>query len=260
MAASTDEIKAFLKAAADGDEGAIRRGIDVGLVNEMGDGKEEFMGRWNALHWAVSATQAQVVPQLLAAGVNLEAEDARGWTPLWVAVASQNAEITKMLLSAGANTEAVNMNGRVPLHLAVDCENSEIVKMLLAGGADPRARRTDHKTARDMAIAFENDEIATLLRGAEEEWNRPFVLQMSAKGTELTFHTMGGSTAATLTWAGERPVEELPQAVLEAVQSSGFEVRFQPLRLSNLRLVLPQGAEVDISSSAASLLEQVASA
>lgn len=91
-----------------------------------------------------------------------------------------------------------------------------------------------------------------------EDLARPLLLQVSVEGAELTFHTMGGEVAATVTWPDENPVQELPFAVLEAIRSSGFQTPSPHLRASNLRLVLPQGALLDVSPRAVSLAEQLA--
>ena len=96
-----------------------------------------------------------------------------------------------------------------------------------------------------------------------QEWTKPFVLQMSAEGAgperTLTFRTMGGNVAASIQWnCADAPAGVL-KAVLSEIRSSGFECPFEPLRVSNLRLVKPDGELLDVGRDARPLPEQLAS-
>lgn len=323
MEISADDVEAFLKAAAEGDEAAAQRGIDSGLVKMTGDGPtidHSVRRGWSALHWATWTAKPQIVKLLLAAGAdtelqtpnhgdqrplhmavslekseivkllldaraNTEAVDGAGAMPLLEAVSRANAEIVmlllaananteaesefqdgitslhlavrehqpeivKILLDAGANVEAKDYNGDTPLIMAAEMELPDLVKMLLDKGADPRVQANFHRTAR--SVALENEELATLLEGAEQDWDRSFLLQLSAAGTELTFRTMAGAVAATVTWPSDAPIQELPAAVLQALRSEA------PLRAGNLRFVLPSGALLDSGPEAGSIYEQLA--
>lgn len=227
-AAAAEEVEDFFWAVKFGDEAAAQEGLAKGLVNEKGEGPhtdDEPLEGWSALHWAAEVEELEMVKLLLAGGANVEAADELCWTPLHVAVVKQNAEI---------------------------------VQMLLAAGADPRVKIRYGSRELEEALAHGNQELAALLRGAEEEWTRPFVLQVSAACSELTCRTMSGRVVATVTWPSDHPVQELPVAVLEAMRGSGFEATFQPLQVSNLRLVLPNGQVLDTSQGAAPLEEQLA--
>ena len=96
-----------------------------------------------------------------------------------------------------------------------------------------------------------------------QEWTKPFLLQITAEGGEheltLTFRTLGGNVAASIKWISTDPTTGLPEAVFGRIRSSGFECPFEPLRVSNLRLLKPDGALVDVSPDAAPLAEQFAS-
>ena len=96
-----------------------------------------------------------------------------------------------------------------------------------------------------------------------QDWTKPFILQVSAEGSgpevTLTFRTLGGNVAASINWNCADPPAGLPEAVLSEIRGSGFECPFEPLRVSNLRLLKPDGALVDVSPDAAALAEQLAS-
>ena len=96
-----------------------------------------------------------------------------------------------------------------------------------------------------------------------QEWTKPFLLQITAEGGDpelvLIFRTLGGNVAASINWNCTVPPSGLPEAVLDGIRSSGFECPFEPLRLSNLRLLKPGGAPLDMSPDAAPLAEQLAS-
>ena len=96
-----------------------------------------------------------------------------------------------------------------------------------------------------------------------QDWTKPFILQVSAEGSgpevTLTFRTLGGNVAASINWNCADPPAGLPKAVLSEIRGSGFECPFEPLRVSNLRLLKPDGALVDVSPDAAALAEQLAS-
>ena len=96
-----------------------------------------------------------------------------------------------------------------------------------------------------------------------QEWTKPFLLQITSEGTDpeliLIFRTLAGNVAASINWNCAAPLESLPEAVLDGIRSSGFECPFEPLRVSNLRLLKPDGALLDVSPDAAPLAEQLAS-
>ena len=98
-------------------------------------------------------------------------------------------------------------------------------------------------------------------RAFGQEWRKPFLLQIEGGEPEpiLTFRTLGGNIAASIRWNSTDPTTSLPEAVLGGIRSSGFECPFEPLRVSNLRLLKPDGTLVDVSPDAAPLSEQLAS-
>ena len=96
-----------------------------------------------------------------------------------------------------------------------------------------------------------------------QEWTKPFLLQISVEGSDperiLTFRTIGGNVAASIKWNSADPTAGLPQAALSEIRSSGFECPFEPVRVSNLRLIKPDGSLLDVGPDAAPLAEQLAS-
>ena len=74
---------------------------------------------------------------------------------------------------------------------------------------------------------------------------------------ELTCRTMGGNVAATLQWPSDAPVENLAQAIVEAVESSDFDCPIKPLRAWNLRLIGQDGAQFTVAPKSPSLAQQL---
>ena len=96
-----------------------------------------------------------------------------------------------------------------------------------------------------------------------QEWTKPFLLQMSAEGAgperTLTFRTIGGNVAASIQWnCADTPAGVL-EAVLTEMRISGLECPFEPMRVSNLRLLKPDGTLLDVSPEAGPLAEHLAS-
>ena len=93
---------------------------------------------------------------------------------------------------------------------------------------------------------------------------RPLVLTVWARNVgpnimELTCRTIGGNVAATLQWPSDAPVENLAQAIVEAVASSGFDCSIKPLRLWNVRLSKPgqHGTLLVLDTESPSLAQQL---
>lgn len=89
-----------------------------------------------------------------------------------------------------------------------------------------------------------------------------FVLQVNVQQfvreeVELKFRTIAGSEAAVLRWSREASVQDLPEAVLASMRSSGFQLPCTGINAESLRLVRPDGAILDVGSTAASLAEQL---
>lgn len=184
-------------------------------------------------------------------------KDGLGQTALFHAAGRGDVEIAQLLLDAGASPDSVTGEGRTPLHAAARWGEKEIIALLLEAGADPTITDLEGNSAQSAAEQRGYQEAADLIGGAVEEWTRPYILQVSCEeleqSLELTFRTLGGNVAAVVAWDDAKPVQELPRAVLEALEDAEAEL----LRVSNLRLVTPSGAVLDTSPGAPPLDEQL---
>lgn len=95
----------------------------------------------------------------------------------------------------------------------------------------------------------------------EENRARSLILQMQVQKTEneveMKLRTVAGQVAAVLMWSLDRPVEDLPEAVLTSIRRSGFQLPFKGLSAVNLKLVRPDGATLDAGAAAPSLAQQL---
>ena len=69
--------------------------------------------------------------------------------------------------------------------------------------------------------------------------------------TQLICTTMGGNVAATLEWPIDAPASGLPQAIVAAVTSSGFDCPIKPLGVWHLRLIGLDGAKLALAEGSA---------
>ena len=149
------------------------------------------------LHDAARGGRNDVIPALLAAGVDIEAADARGHTALILASYNGQADTTTLLLGHGARPDgdpAVRANtalmgvafkgytaiartlidsgaeidrrngvGQTALMMAALFGQTEIVDLLLAAGADRDAVDDAGNSPRSLALAQGNSAMATHL-------------------------------------------------------------------------------------------------
>ena len=106
------------------------------------------------------------------------------------------------------------------------------------------------------------DQWALANHACDQEWTKPFLLQTAVEEGKpqltLTFRTLGGKVAASIKWNSTDSTTGLPEAVLGGLRSLGFKCPFEPVRVSNLHLIKPDGAVLDVSPDAVSLAEQMA--
>lgn len=91
---------------------------------------------------------------------------------------------------------------------------------------------------------------------------RTFVLQMQVEGDEetgwaLSFRTMASTVAAVLNWSSERPAKELPEALFDAMRTSGFQLPDKHLRVYHLRILRPDGQLLNVGDDAEPLSQQL---
>ena len=124
--------------------------------------------RATPLHFATNAGRIDILKQLLAAGAELDVEDAVGMTPLAAAAAGGQADAVRILLSAGANPDQGN-----PLLMAAKNGYVEIVSDLLLAGAQHSPADTLPFPPLRLALAGGHHAVATLLRAAGAQWETP---------------------------------------------------------------------------------------
>ncbi|MCO6010413.1 ankyrin repeat domain-containing protein [Actinoallomurus purpureus] len=115
-----------------GDAPGVLRFLDAGMDPHIRSG-----GRRTLLHTLHLLDHEELLPRLLAAGLDVDARDHYGSTPLLTAVGhGGSARLVRALLAAGARIEAVNQDESTPLLVAVGRSAPvEVVRALLDAGA-----------------------------------------------------------------------------------------------------------------------------
>ncbi len=134
------------------------------------------------LHWAVRASDRELVERLLRAGADVAAANRYGVTPLKLAAVNGDALILEELLDAGGDANAAGADGETLLMTAARGGHVEAARLLLARGAEVDARETWHgQTALMWAAAQGHPEMLRELiahgadvnaRSHHEEWER----------------------------------------------------------------------------------------
>lgn len=215
-----------------------------------------------------------VLKMLLDAGAEVNYPGSSGWTVLLDAVRTGTMDQVELLLQRGADIQQTDHYRNSCLIMAAAIQNSaaatEMVLYLLKAGADPtvRSHRAPYSTpespfavtAADVARCTGKESLAELLQRHQEEWERPFVLTVSAApavdGIELTCRAISGNIAATLLWPQIAPNSALKEAIVTAVEAS-FDCPIKPLRVSNLRLVKPDATMLRLGRRDPPLAEQL---
>ncbi len=108
--------------------------------------------------------RTDLIPTILACGVDPNAGDKDGDTALTYAVASDSDQVFDMLVKAGARINAKNKKGVTPLMIAAALGKEEAARALLKRGADPNAKDEDGDTAIYYARAKKQDRLIALLQ------------------------------------------------------------------------------------------------
>jgi len=87
-----------------------------------------------ALHYAAQDNKVEIMEELIAAGADKEAKNAKGETPLISAVVSGHAGAAKLLIEKGAASNVKNLLGKDTLMVAAEAGKVELVKQLLDVG------------------------------------------------------------------------------------------------------------------------------
>lgn len=120
---------------------------------DCGDPSNEGM---TGLHFASRYGNEDIVEQLIAAGVNVTANDDFGRTALhWAAQEGRSTHSVTCLIAGGVNVNGRDRFGRSALHYAARGGHSEIVDILLNAGADSAAADKTFRTPADWAVSDE---------------------------------------------------------------------------------------------------------
>lgn len=119
---------------------------------------------------AVRLAPPALVRELLAAGADIQAENADGNQALWLACVGESAENIGLLIEAGTEIQHVNCTGATPLMFSASSGRARAVAQLLAAGADPLFETGLGLTALDMAST---QECLTLMRDYVQNRKKP---------------------------------------------------------------------------------------
>ena len=162
------------------------------LITARGDGDR------TALMNASQTTLPGIIPLLVEAGCDVNAQDESGWTALMFAAVSnrmlhdaEELEVVAVLLRYGARVDMRSRGGRTALHPAAHRPDNKVarLKLLLAHGGDPSARDKEGQTPLHNAI-YGKAALALLEAGAD-----PNAMDNSGQ-TPLTLMAMEGAASA----------------------------------------------------------------
>lgn len=103
---------------------------DADFEHGVGDGT-------TLLHEAAFMGRERIAEDLVARGIDLDAQDHSGKTALHLAIEEEHDEIAHLLLDNGARVDLTDDFGAEPLQRAVLDANYELTERLLEHGADP---------------------------------------------------------------------------------------------------------------------------
>ena len=124
--------------------------------------------RPDGLHRAVQAGSLSGLQAALAAGVDVNARDARGWTALMHAVNKGYTLLVPPLLAAQADLNVRAADGATALFMAVLHGYTETVEALLKAGADHSIPGPRGRTVLEVVKMQEHPELTTLLEQAKQ--------------------------------------------------------------------------------------------
>uniref|UniRef100_A0A672U4J8 Nuclear factor NF-kappa-B p105 subunit n=1 Tax=Strigops habroptila TaxID=2489341 RepID=A0A672U4J8_STRHB len=124
-------------AAAEGDDkilGLLLKHKKISMMVDLSSGEG-----LSAIHMVVMANSMSCLKQLIAAGVNVNAQEQKsGRTALHLAVEQENIPLAGCLLLEGdADVDSTTYDGTTPLHIAAGRGSTKLAAVLKAAGANP---------------------------------------------------------------------------------------------------------------------------
>lgn len=112
-------------------------------------------GRFTPLMRAAKLGRLDIVEELLALNVDLNATNADGCNALWLACYNGSHPLIERLIGAGIEVDRQNGNGATALMYVSSNSKPDLVKLLLEKGANPNLRNFDDYSALDVAASLE---------------------------------------------------------------------------------------------------------
>ena len=157
-------IQNLLTASRRGDVNAVRKALSDGVDVTATD---PVHGR-SALMRAAAFNHASVVEALLAANANIAAVDSDTDSVLHIAAEANAPDVVPLLIRAGANVNAQRKrDGWTPLAAAVDAQAVGIVRSLLESRADPNRRGAGEPAPIELAIRRGNPTMVAALMASQ---------------------------------------------------------------------------------------------
>lgn len=112
-------------------------------------------GRFTPLMRAAKLGRLDIVDELLALGVELNALNADGCNALWLACYNGSHELIERLIAAGVDIDRQNGNGATCLMYVSSNSKPDLVKLLLEKGANTTLKNFDDFSALELAASRE---------------------------------------------------------------------------------------------------------
>jgi len=111
------------------------------------------------LHIAIFNCHLPVLQKLVRLGANVNAQDKTGRTPLHYAVIKRHLPAVQELIHADANVNQRDYDGITPLHIAASCDHQPIVHELIQAKANVNAQDIYGRTPLHLAVSYNHQPI-----------------------------------------------------------------------------------------------------
>ncbi|MCY4384218.1 MAG: ankyrin repeat domain-containing protein [Nitrospinae bacterium] len=123
-----------------------RKSLELLLAIEERRANERDEDGNTPLHHAAGKDNYEVVTNLIALGVDVNAKNKAGSTPLHRAAQNNAREVAALLIKAGADVRAKRSSDSTPLHDAAENNAREVAALLIDAGADVNAKTKSGRT------------------------------------------------------------------------------------------------------------------